>query len=159
MHAVYLQQVLDASNASVQRWTLVLPASNACRWLTVVLKRRFCFARRFLRFIASLACCNPYACCPTLCFSFAPRFASFSVFSIVFRVLHRFSVPLHSFPRPFASFFALRLVFRASHCFPHFTPFSAPTLLYRLHVTCIAWFPSRFALSPTFAFRAMMLTT
>ena len=158
MHAVCLQQVLDVGSPSVQRWTLVLPASNACRWLIAILKRRFRFARRFPHFFVSLACCNPHPCCPTICFGFVPRFVAFSALCPIFRVLHRFSAPLHGFPCPFASFSALCLVFRASHCFPHFTPFSASTLLYRLHITCIAWFPCSFALSPSSAFRAMMLT-
>ena len=131
MHAVCLQQVLDASNTSVQRWTLVLPASNTCRWLTVVLKRRFRFIRRFSRFIASLACCNPNVCYPPLCFDFTPRFASFSAaLCIAFRLLHHFP--------------CLALFSTFSHCFPHLLCFIArmspallgfPTvLLSRLHL-------------------------
>ena len=101
-------------------WTQALPASNACRWLTAVLKHRFCFVRRFLHFIASLACCNPNACCPPLCFDFTPRFASFCALYLVFRVLHRFSAPLHDFLHPFALLSALCIVSRTSHGFLHF---------------------------------------
>ena len=112
--------MLDTGSANVQRWTLVLPASNTCRWLTVILKCRFCFARFFSRFVASLACCNPNACYPPLCFDFAPCFASFCALYLVFRVLHRFSAPLHDFLHPFALLSTLCIVSRASHGFPHF---------------------------------------
>ena len=129
-------------------WTLVFLASNACRWLTAVLKRRFHFIRRFLRFIASLACCNPNACCPPLCFDFAPRFASFSALCPVFCILHCFPAPLHGFPHPFALLSAFCIVLRIlqyfSHHFPCLFCFIAcmspallgfPTVLfYRLHL-------------------------
>ena len=144
MHAVYLQQVLDTSNASVQRWTLVLPTSNAYRWLTVILKQRFCFARRFSCFITSLAHCNPYACCPPLCFGLAPSFASFSTLCPVFRVLHRFPLYCIVFRAPFASFSVPCIVFRISHRFLHLLCFIAymslallgfpAVLFYRLHL-------------------------
>ena len=159
MHAVCLQWVLDAGSPSVQRWTLVFPASNACRWLTTVLKRRFRFVHRFLCFITSLACCNPNACCPPLCFDFAPCFPSFSVGRPVFRVLHLF--------RSFAWFSApLCIAFRLLHRFTRFVvfpafsaPFSVPVLLYCLHVARTAWFSRRFVLSLASAYRAVMLTT
>ena len=158
MHAVCLQQVLDAGSPSVQRWTLVMPASNACRWLTAILKCRFRFVRRFLHFIASLACSSPNTCCPPLCFEFAPRLASFSVLCPVFCIFHRFSLfcmvshaPLHRFP--LSTSFSAPCSF-----FCIFASFSAPVLLYYLHVARIAWFSRRFVLSLASAYRAMMLT-
>ena len=144
MHAVCLQWVLDVGSPSVQRWKLVLPVSNACRWLTAALKCRFYFVRRFSRFIASLACSNPNACYPPLCFDFTPHFASFSVLCPIFRILHRLSLfcivfrtPLHrflllaSFSVPCFIFLNFHIVFRTcftlllacrSHClvFPPF---------------------------------------
>ena len=75
----------------------------------------------FSTFFASLACCDPYACCPPLCFGFAPCFASFSVLCPIFRILHRFSAPLHGFSHPFALLSAFCIVFCALHCFLHFS--------------------------------------
>ena len=151
MPAVCLQQVLDASSARVQRWTLVFPASNTCKWLTAVLKCRFCFAHLFLRFIASLACCKPNACCPPLCSDFAPCFASFFTLCPVFCIfalffcssawfsrttLHRFPL-LASFSTPCFIFLYFRIVY------PHLFYFIAckslvllgfpAVLFYRLH--------------------------
>ena len=150
--------MLNASNASVQCWMLVLPASNTCRWLTAILKHRFRFVCCFPHFFASLACYNPDAYCPSLCFDFASCFASFFVLCPVFCVLHHFSlhcmvfrVPLHCF-LPFASFSVPCTIF----CI--FAPFSAPALLYRLHATCIAWFSRSFVFSLASAYRAVMLT-
>ena len=143
VHAVCLQWVLDAGSPSVQCWTLVLPASNACRRLTAALKCRFYFVCRFSRFIASLACSNPNACYPPLCFDFAPRFPSFSVLCPVFYILHRLSL--------------FCMVFRTSlHRFPLLASFSVPcfiflnfrivfhtyfTLLLACHSHCLVFLP------------------
>ena len=103
------------------------PASNGLSWLNSDLSRHFCLACRFLRFIASNACCNTCACCQTLVFSFAPCIARFPV---VFYI--GFLSPLHvacivwfylTFSPLFAFPFACRLALRGF----------IGVLFYRLH--------------------------
>jgi hypothetical protein len=70
-----------------------------------------------------------HACCPPLCFDFAPRFASFSALCPVSCISHCFPAPLHGFLHPFELLFAFCIVLRALQYFPHFSH-RFPRLLY-----------------------------
>ena len=133
-------------------------ASNACNWLNLILKCRFCFACRFPRFIASYACYNTRARCLPPCFDLAPRLPCFPVVfasdSLSLSLLH--IARLHRFPclynvsractifcTAFASFSAL-----FSYCLHHFLRplWFIPCMSLASH-----GFHRSFVLSPAFA--------
>ena len=137
-------------------WTPALPASNVGRWccqrpiLADVgsrFKARILFRLLFSTFFRFLGLLQPQ------CMLSTPLFGFRTPLCLVFRTLPcfprfaSFLAPLHGFPCPFCIAFCLLHRFPClALLFCIFAPFSAPALLYRLYVACIAWFPHSFAL-------------